>query len=87
MIIYLYAMAVCEHFKGRVRYWEIWNEPDQDIYWSPQDGMTAYSELLRKVYPALKKVDPTCRVLLGGLSKQVPDRLGEVYAQAGKDAL
>src|SRR5665213_3549792 len=41
-----YATQVVKHFKNDVMYWEIWNEPDHQTYWQPQDDMTAYSALL-----------------------------------------
>ncbi len=78
-----YARAVVAHFKDRVRYWEIWNEPDQNTYWTPQDDMSAYSALLKKVYPALKSEDPDCRILVGSLSEGIPFKLRSVYKKAG----
>jgi hypothetical protein len=78
-----YAQAVVRHFKGRVKYWEIWNEPDQRTYWDPQDDMTAYSALLKSVYPVIKTEDPTSRVLIGGLSDGIPFKLRRIYQKAG----
>ena len=63
-----FACSIVSHFKDRVKYWEIWNEPDTKTYWIPQDEMKAYTALLKKVYPAIKKIDPTCKVLMGGVS-------------------
>jgi beta-glucosidase/6-phospho-beta-glucosidase/beta-galactosidase len=34
-----YAAEVAGHFKGRVDYWEVWNEPDSITYWKEQDGL------------------------------------------------
>ena len=28
-----YVAAICRHFKGRVRIWEIWNEPEAATFW------------------------------------------------------
>jgi hypothetical protein len=78
-----YACEVVKRYKGKVKYWEIWNEPDQDIYWAPQDGMKAYTALLKRVFPAIKETDPTAVVLLGGLSGAVVPSLKEVYANGG----
>ncbi len=63
-----YCRMVAEHFKDRVHYWEIWNEPDSTVYWQPQDGLKQYTVLLRDSYQALKQVDPGCKVLNGGLA-------------------
>ena len=63
-----YATAVAKRYKGRITYWEIWNEPDSSTYWEPQDGLKSYCALLKETYAALKQVDPGCRVLNGGLA-------------------
>jgi len=63
-----YAVKVIERYKGSVKYWEVWNEPDSSIYWAPQDGLQRYCALLKQVYVAAKKVDPACKILNGGLA-------------------
>ncbi len=78
-----YARQVVSRYKDRVMYWEIWNEPDQDIYWVPQDEMKAYTALLKKVYPAIKEEDPTAKVVLGGLSGGAVFPLRNVYKNGG----
>ncbi len=64
-----YAARVADRYKGRVKYWEIWNEPDSAVYWQPQDRMKEYCRLLELSYKAIKEVDPGCKVLNGGLAK------------------
>ena len=80
-----FVRRVVEHFKDRVKYWEIWNEPDSNFYWTPQDEMKTYTELLKNTYPAIKAIDPTSKVLIGGLSKMPNISLKRVYQQGGKD--
>jgi len=80
-----YARRVVRRYKDRVKYWEIWNEPDVDIYWVPQDDMKTYGALLRAVYPALKSEDPTCLVVMGANSRYVPLGLRRLYMRAGKE--
>lgn len=63
-----YACNVIERYKDKIKYWEIWNEPDSSIYWKPQDGLKSYCQLLKEVYIAAKKIDPGCQILNGGLS-------------------
>lgn len=80
-----YAAATVRHFKGRVRYWEIWNEPDSKTYWEPQDSLKRYSVLLKAVYPVIKQEDPTAQVVLGGLTETGPYALRHLYQLVGKD--
>lgn len=79
-----YARAVVRRYRDRVKFWEIWNEPDQAIYWVPQDDLKAYTALMKRVYPALKEEDPACRVLLGGLSGGAAGPLKKIYANGGR---
>lgn len=60
-----YIATTAEHYKGKIRYWEIWNEPDLQAadFPAPQ-----YLELLQIAYRTLKKNDPGNVVLCGGLS-------------------
>jgi polysaccharide biosynthesis protein PslG len=81
-----FAQYTVSHFRDRVRYWEIWNEPDVKVFWTPQDGLAAFCHLLRRVTPALKEVDPTCRVLPGGLSSEIPKWLRVLYEKAGRES-
>jgi hypothetical protein len=79
-----YCEKVCRRYKDRVKFWEIWNEPDSNIYWEPQDGLVGYARLLRAAYAALKHADPLCSVLNGGLSAGL-DSVDRLYANGAKD--
>jgi hypothetical protein len=81
-----YARAVVRRYKDRVRYWEIWNEPDDAQFWREQDSMKRYARLLRAVYAALKEEDPTCVVLMGGLSQTIPQSLANLYRNGAGDS-
>lgn len=61
---FMYNMA--KHFKGRVQYWEIWNEYDAPTFFvgKPQE----YASMLKSAYRAAKKADPNCVVLIGSTS-------------------
>ena len=63
-----YCEQVVRRYENRIKYWEIWNEPDSLTYWQPQDGMKRYSQLLKESYIAIKEVDPSCKIVLGGLT-------------------
>jgi hypothetical protein len=79
-----YAVKTAEHFKGRVKYWEVWNEPDSPTYWRDQDGLKSYCILLKEVYLALKKVDSDCKVLNGGLARGLSS-INHLYENGAKD--
>ena len=47
--------------------WEIWNEPNNEGFWMPAPDPTAYTQLLKATYPAIKDTDPSAIVLSGSL--------------------
>jgi hypothetical protein len=63
-----YAVRVIERYKDKIKYWELWNEPDSRVYWLRQDGLKSYCALLKDVYIAAKKIDPGCQILNGGFA-------------------
>ena len=51
-----YVRTLAERYKGKIRYWEIWNEPDMRLFFS---GSTkSMVELTKTAYEILKEVDP-----------------------------
>ena len=62
-----FMTAAVTRYKGQIHYWEMWNEPDAPHTWSgtPQQ----YVDLvLQPGYQAVKQVDPTAKVIFGGLA-------------------
>jgi hypothetical protein len=64
-----FAGSAVERFGPRgVRNWEVWNEPNLGLFWSPQPEPASYAALLAPTYDAIKAVDPGAVVITGGLS-------------------
>ncbi|MCB0195613.1 MAG: carboxypeptidase regulatory-like domain-containing protein [Anaerolineae bacterium] len=67
-----------------VRYWEVWNEPDFDLFW--RGSVSDYYRLLEVAYKSIKSTDPDAVVLLGGLAfYEKLNWLGELLRQTGGD--
>ena len=67
-----YAVAVAQRYQGRIRYYQIWNEPNANDEWGTQPvNPEAYTDLLCRTYKALKTVDPNLVVISGPLSPTV----------------
>ena len=62
-----YASWVAKHFRGRVQYYEIWNEPNID-YWNPVPSPEEYGRLFKAVVPAIREADPTAKIVFGALA-------------------
>jgi len=50
-----------------IRVWEIWNEPNSSVFWTPQPDPDAYAELLKRSSRVLKGVDPAAEVMTAGM--------------------
>ena len=60
-----YVKWMANHFRGRIRYYALWNE--QDIgYWNPYGNAEEYGRLLRAFAPAVHETDPEAKVIYGG---------------------
>jgi len=64
-----YVYAFVEHFRGRVNYIIIWNEPNLSLEWGyrPVDP-EGYTKLLRIAYVRAKEANPEVKVLAGALA-------------------
>ena len=64
-----FVRAFVTHFKGRIKYIIIWNEPNTNFEWGyrPVDP-AGYVKLLQAVYPAAKEANPDVQVLAGALA-------------------
>ncbi len=66
-----YIRTTVSHFKGRIKYWEIYNEINFIFPYSAQTfsgTKEEYYELLHIAYTEAKKADPDCVVVLSGFS-------------------
>lgn len=77
-----YVSEVVKHTKGRIRYWEVWNEPpnftghDQ----TPED----YAKIVVSAYDAAKTADPACKIGLAAKSVHI-NYLEQVIKAGAKD--
>lgn len=64
------AEYAAQYFQGRMKYWEVWNEPDLGEEHSdpPFVRPTYYAQLLESSYQALKQGEPNSQVLFGALA-------------------
>ncbi len=56
---------------AKIAAYEIWNEPNGSTGWAPTPDATAYTELLKAAYTAIKAVDPDATVVGGVLGAGV----------------
>ncbi len=71
-----FVAAVVSRYKGKVRYYQIWNEPNIYPEWgerpvSPEE----YTKLLRVAYTRAKAVDPEVVIVAGALAATIENDL------------
>jgi hypothetical protein len=65
---------------GGAAAYEIWNEEDETDFWGAAVDAGRYAAILKAAYPRIKQADPGAKVLLGPLTGNNYNFLGQVYA-------
>ena len=60
-----YVEATVKHFKGRIEYYEVWNEADGGWTWRPSPNTQEYAEFCLKTGRVVKKADENAKVITG----------------------
>jgi len=63
-----FMTEAASRYSGRIRKWELWNEENDIYFWKPVPNLDRYVQWYGAVAAAIKKVDPTAQVSIGGLS-------------------
>ncbi len=64
-----YVVAVVRRYRGRIRFYQIWNEPNIYPEWGNQPvDPEAYAELLCLVYERIQAADPDAVVISGAMA-------------------
>ncbi len=71
-----------ERYRGKIRYYETWNEPDLDYF--ANFSVEEYLEMQKIAYKALRSIDPEAKLLSGGVSSIGTDRSGPRQGIIGK---
>lgn len=80
-----YVRRTVGRYKDRLRYWEVWNEPNLEGFWRDKPSAENYVTLLRATYQEIKRIDPDLVVLLGGMAGIPWDYLEGIYRAGGRD--
>ncbi len=79
------------HPKDAIRSWQIWNEPNETSLWPTQPFAKDYVALLRAAHAAIKRTDPSAKVVLAGFPSAPGftswDYLNQIYAVKGARGL
>jgi hypothetical protein len=87
-----FVFQMATRYKGKIRAYEIWNEPNLGREWGGQADAVEYVKILKIAYERIKQADPGAAVVTGGLSpttawgENVPDEdfLKRMYVSGAK---
>ena len=63
-----YTRAVVNRYGAYIHHWEVWNEPDNPLFWRPTPDPVAYAALLTATGTVIHQADPQAKILLGGVN-------------------
>jgi hypothetical protein len=86
-----YVYQVVSHYKGKVNYFELWNEPNE--FWQPLIGdelqVNQYIELMKEGYNRAKEANPDAIILSAGIGtwdvNLIDQYIKNYYAKGAKD--
>jgi hypothetical protein len=69
-----FVFAVVSRYRGRIRYYQIWNEPNIFPEWGDQPAdPVGYVKLLKIAYRRAKEANPDCVILSAGLAQNTEE--------------
>lgn len=89
-----FVATVVERYKGKIQYYQIWNEPNLGSEWGKGADPKAYVRLLRIAYQRAKQADPSAVILSAPLAQTLErgprnldelDYLQEMYEAGARD--
>lgn len=78
-----YVAAVVQRYRHVVKHWQVWNEPDQALFWRPAPDPEQYTRLLIATARTIRAIDPTATIVLGGINPFDTSFLRAIAAYGG----
>jgi hypothetical protein len=77
-----FVWFIVNHFKDRVKYFEIWNEPDIPNYCPKSIELADYINLVKRAVPVIREASSEAKIVVGAVSntKFEPDYLLDLVA-------
>jgi hypothetical protein len=67
-----WAAQTVARYRSTIRYWQIWNEPDNPHFWHPAPDPRAYAALVHATAVALAQVAPEVQIVAAGVNPFAP---------------
>jgi hypothetical protein len=79
-----FVKETVERYKGQIKYWEVWNEPNHRNYWGSDPNGKEYGKLLLETAKLIKQIDPDCKVI-GGAMAGIDPKFTDDFLSTGSD--
>jgi polysaccharide biosynthesis protein PslG len=73
-----FLRVLATRYRGKVHYYEIWNEPDFEYFWTGGATPAEYADLLVGAHGAIKASDPEAQVVMAGTAGTKLPYLGAI---------
>jgi hypothetical protein len=76
-----FVKAFVDHYKGKINYIQVWNEPNLGYEWTGTVDSKKYVEMLKLAYDAAKSANPDIKVMTAPLAMNIekgPTNLNEI---------
>ncbi len=65
--------AAIERYKGKIVYWEIWNEPNHRKYWGAPPNAEDYGHLVNVTTEKIRSIQPDAKIIAGSTAGLDPE--------------
>lgn len=72
-----FVIPVVKRYKGRIKHWEVWNEPDEFRYNSLNGSADDYFDLLKMASAAIRANDPSAKVVSAATANITADGIAK----------
>jgi hypothetical protein len=62
-----FVRFMVRHFRDRVRYFEIWNEPDGKYAWGNKPNAKEYAQLVKEIAPIIRSEAPESKIVMAAV--------------------
>lgn len=78
-----YVQKVVSRYQDKIKYWEVYNEPNVSLFWRGTPSAVEYTKLLIASSKIIKKINPELKVVMGGVVWFPWDFIKEIYKNGG----
>lgn len=79
-----YVTVFVSRYKDKIKYWELWNEPNTVWFWKPSPKAADYVALMEEFHSIVKDLIPDARII-GGAMARLDMEFADTILQLGID--